>query len=119
VLRILAADDEPLARRLLTEYLGRDGHSVVIAVDGREAFEDFKKGEFDLIITDRGMPEMSGDQLAAEIHRIAPDIPVIMLTGFGEMMVDTGEKPVGVDFILHKPVTLAALRQALATVLSQ
>jgi DNA-binding NtrC family response regulator len=71
-------------------------------------------GWFDLVITDRAMPEMGGDQLAAAIMGIAPDKPVIMLTGFGDLMTAKGEKPAGVKAILSKPVTLDALRQAIA-----
>ena len=78
----------------------------------------FRGGEYDIVITDRGMPEISGDQLAAEIQRTAPDMTIIMLTGFGDMMDNAGENPVGVDLILSKPITLAALREAIIRVSS-
>ena len=65
------------------------------------------------------MPEMSGDQLATAIKILAPDVPVIMLTGFGEMMVTTGEQPPDVDLVISKPFTMATLSQALATVRAQ
>ena len=118
-LRILAAEDEPIMRDLLTEYLVRDGHFVEFARDGREALEMFTNGDFHLVITDRGMPEMSGDQLAAAIKGTTKRTPVIMLSGFGQMMVTSNERPPGVDFILSKPVTLAGLRDALSNVLSR
>ena len=114
--RILVVDDEAALRDLLREYLGGDGHIVQTATDGREGLQKFKKDEYDVVLTDRGMPEMSGDQLAAAIKELAPEIPVIMLTGFGEMMEVAEEKPVGVDIILSKPVTLSQLREAMEKV---
>lgn len=114
-LRILVVDDEPLVIDIVSEYLTGDGHSVETATNGREAFEKFRAGKFDLVLTDRGMPEMNGDQLAAAIKQIAPQQPVILITGFGDIMNAAGEKPDGVDLILGKPITLNQLRQAVAT----
>jgi FixJ family two-component response regulator len=62
------------------------------------------------------MPEMGGDQLAASIERSAPDVPVIMLTGFGDLMGAKGERPPGVDAVVSKPVTLDALGKAIRKV---
>ena len=71
---------------------------------------------FELVVTDRAMPEMGGDQLAAAIERDRPDIPVIMLTGFGDLMTAKGEQPAGVDALVSKPVTLDKLTQAIRKV---
>ena len=65
------------------------------------------------------MPEMGGDQLAATIERSAPETPVIMLTGFGDLMSAKGEHPVGVDSVVSKPVTLDALTQAILKVIAR
>jgi len=62
------------------------------------------------------MPEMGGDQVAATIEREHPEVPVIMLTGFGDLMTAKGEHPAGVDAIVSKPVTLDALNQAIKKV---
>jgi len=67
-------------------------------------------------VTDRAMPEMGGDQLAATIERSAPDTSVIMLTGFGDLMGAKAEQPPGVDAVVSKPVTLDALTQAIRKV---
>lgn len=115
-LRILVVDDEPTMREVLTEFLTCDGHAVETASNGREGLEKFHAGWFDLVVTDRGMPEMSGDQFAAAIKCTAPDKPIIALTGFGDLMEASGEKPAGVNLVVCKPVTRAALRQALAKV---
>ena len=115
-LRILLVDDQETVRHILREYLARDGHSVQTASNGREGFEKFHGAEFDVVFLDRAMPGMSGDQLAAAIKQLKPEIPVILLTGFGSMMQAAGEKPPGVDLVLGKPVTIAGLRSALARV---
>ena len=111
-LRFLVVDDEQRVRDMVGDFLRREGSTVETATNGRDALEKFHRDKFDLVITDRGMPEMNGDALAAAIKEAAPNTPIIMLTGFGEMMISAGEKPAGVDRILGKPVTPAALRQA-------
>lgn len=112
-LRVLVVEDEPKVLQLLMEYLSSDGHSVVTASNGREGLEKFNGADFDIVLTDRAMPEMSGDQLAAAIKQVAPNKPVMMLTGFGDMLQSTDENPPGVDLIVGKPVTLNDLRHAL------
>ena len=59
-LHALVAEDEPRMRDLINEYLTRDGHTVESAPDGLAALRKFQAGDFDLVITDRGMPNMSG-----------------------------------------------------------
>jgi CheY-like chemotaxis protein len=113
-LSVLVVDDEPIARDVLTEYLTGDGHHVETAVNGREGFETFKAGDFAMVITDRAMPEMGGDQLAAMVKEHAPDTPVVLLTGFGDLMNAAGEKPDGVDLVVKKPIRLSTLREVLA-----
>ncbi len=113
-LRILIVEDETAVREVIAEYLMVDGHTVEEAVHGREGLEKFQQGIFDLVIVDRAMPEMNGDQLAAAIKKTSPSTPVILLTGFGDMMQAPDEKPAGVDLIVSKPITLEDLRKALA-----
>jgi CheY-like chemotaxis protein len=113
-LSVLVVDDEPIARDVLTEYLTGDGHRVETAVNGREGFEKFKTGSFAVVITDRAMPEMGGDQLATMVKEQAPSTPVVLLTGFGDLMNAAGEKPDGVDLVVKKPIRLSTLREVLA-----
>jgi two-component system response regulator AauR len=63
------------------------------------------------------MPEMNGDQLALEVKRRNPKMPVVLLTGYGDLMASEGEKPPGVDAIVSKPFTLESLRGAFRSVL--
>jgi len=113
-LRILIVEDEPLVREVLGVYLTEDAHKVVLAANGREGLEAFKKDEFDLVLTDRAMPEMNGDALAIEIKKLKPRQPIILLTGFGDLMAGSGEHPEGVDLVVSKPFTLNTLRGAIA-----
>ena len=113
-LRILLVDDEPQVRIVMQEFLHGDGHTVETASDGREGLEKFQAGKYDIALLDRAMPGMNGDQLAAAIKSAAPEVAVILLTGFGTMMMAAGEKPAGVDYIVSKPVTINELRAAIA-----
>jgi signal transduction histidine kinase/ActR/RegA family two-component response regulator len=115
-LRVLVVDDEPMVRQLVTEYLTGDGHAVETASDGNQGLDKFRKGTFDLVLTDRAMPEMSGDHLADAVKAASPGTPVIMLTGFGDIMLARDEKPASVDLIVAKPVTVEGLREAIAKV---
>jgi PAS domain S-box-containing protein len=115
-LRVLVIEDEPLIRRAFIEYLTAGGHTVKTAPDGRAGLEMFRSGAFDLVLTDRALPEMGGDQVAAAIKQLAPDLPIIMVTGFGDLMNQHGRRPYGVDLVFSKPLTLAGLRDAIAQV---
>lgn len=118
-LHVLVVEDEPRVRQLVAEYLSVDGHSVETATNGREGLKKFRAGTFDLVITDRAMPEVNGDQLAAAIKEESPSKPVILLTGFGDIMEATDDRPVAVDLVVGKPVTLSALQQAVAKVVAE
>ena len=113
-MHVLLVDDEAVVRRIVGEYLKLDGHIVETANSGQEGLEKFRNSRFDLVLTDRAMPGMSGDQVAAAIKSAAPKVPVVMLTGFGSMMDAADEKPAGVDFIVGKPVTINTLRSAIS-----
>ena len=113
---VLVVDDEPLLRAIAETYLTEDGHKVETAPTGAVALAQLKTSKFDLVITDKAMPEMNGEQLAAAIHQIVPGLPVIMMTGFGDLMKVTGEMPPYISEILSKPLTQASLRAAMAKV---
>ena len=112
-LNVLVADDEQPVREVLSQYLTSDGHMVETTSNGRDALEKMRAGGIDLVVTDMGMPDMSGDQLAVSIKRIKA-VPVIMLTALKEFIEVDKQKPSGVDIIVGKPVTLVDLRKAIA-----
>ena len=118
-LRVLVVEDDPLVREVTAAYLHADGHSVALAAAGEEALRQLDAGGFDLVVTDRAMPGMSGDQLAAAVKARLPTLPVILLSGFGDLMRAAGETPAGVDAVLGKPITGSRLRQAVSAVVSK
>jgi signal transduction histidine kinase len=117
-LRVLVVEDEPLVREVLGVYLSEDSHQIVTAENGKEGLEKFRDDQFDVVLTDRAMPEMNGDELAVEIKKLKPEQRLILLTGFGDLMTGAGEQPTGVDLVVSKPFTLTALRTAISQVLS-
>lgn len=117
-LRILFIDDNENVRLLIAEFLKADGHTVALAAEGHEGLAQAGEGRFDLVITDSAMPDMSGGELAAAIKTIKQDLPVIMLTGFGDIMNAKREIPVGVEMVLAKPITQEGLRKAISKIMA-
>lgn len=113
-LRILVVEDEPMVKEVILLYLNTDKHEVETAANGVEGLEKFRAGTFDLIMTDRAMPQMNGDQLARAIKETDPQKPVILLTGFGDVMSGSGEDPENVDLVVGKPFTMNQIRNAVA-----
>ena len=114
-LRVLAVDDEPPVREILTHLLEGEGHHVVVASGAREALERCQEEAFDLVITDMAMPGMSGEQLASALKTLSPGLPVMLLTGFGAFLDPA--KSADVDVIASKPITLEELRRGVAAAL--
>jgi signal transduction histidine kinase/ligand-binding sensor domain-containing protein/CheY-like chemotaxis protein len=112
--RVFLVEDEPLVRELMVEFLRADGHRVDTAENGLQGLAMFSPGAYDLVLTDRAMPLMGGDQMAAEIRRMDPAVPIILLSGFGDIMKATGDMPEGVTLVIGKPVTMNTLRAAIA-----
>jgi signal transduction histidine kinase len=118
-LRILVVDDHPAICEIVSAYLAEDRHVVATASNAREAMEKFHSEHFDLVITDRAMPEVNGDELAGMIKEAQPREPVIMLTGFADLMVEGDHSTENVDLVLSKPARLDDLREAIIAVMAQ
>ncbi len=115
-LHVLVLDDDPKSRALVQLFLSAEGHTVDLAKQAAEALRMLEAGNYDLVLTDRAMPGMSGDEVAREVKARRPDVPVIMLTGFADLMRVNGERPEHVDLILAKPVTPVDLMRAVREV---
>jgi len=115
-LRILLAEDDDRLRGLITLQMESMGHIVESAADGNQALQKFHESPFDLIFTDLSMPRLNGIALVEAARQIIAEIPVIMLTGFGAMLLPDGERPPGVDILLSKPITRDNLAAAIAQV---
>ena len=101
--RILVIEDEKGVRLLLEDILTDVGHEVETASYGSQGIEKFKKNSFDLVLTDLGMPGMSGWQVAKEIKKINKKIPVALITGWEVQLNDSELKKHGVDLVVNKP----------------
>jgi CheY-like chemotaxis protein len=112
--RILVIDDEEGLRISLYTALHREGHFVAVAASGEEGLRLFGISKFDVVITDLGMPGMSGWQVAQAVKRLRPRTPVVLITGWGASLSEADRQRPEVDAILAKPVTAKAILQALA-----
>jgi signal transduction histidine kinase len=113
-LRILIVDDEKTSRDLLSLFLENDHHKVTVASNGLEALQYLGKGGYDLLVTDQDMPGMTGSALVHTVRDFGHSLAIIMVTGFSELMKSPGTTLDGVDLVINKPVTIEALRSALA-----
>lgn len=116
--RILVVDDEPIVCDSIRMLLTFDGHSVRMARNAQEALEIFEPSEIDILITDYAMPGMSGAELATAIRRISPDLRVILVTAYAEMLDSWGADLSNVDCVVSKPFRLQDLRRALSDAVS-
>ena len=80
--RILIIDDETGILITLKKILLTAGYEAETAASGRAGLDLFAQGSWDAVIVDRSMPEMNGEQVAAEIKRLSPPLPIILITGF-------------------------------------
>ena len=109
--RILVVDDEPFQVDLVARLLSSLGYAVTTAAASREALERFRNApaDFDLVITDMTMPELTGDRLAREILAIRPNMPLILCTGYSEAIDETKAKRLGIREFVMKPVVFKDL----------
>jgi CheY-like chemotaxis protein len=99
--------------------LERLGYKVTTRSSSIDALEAFRANpdKFDLIITDMAMPNMAGDKLSVEINQIRPDIPILLCTGFSEIISEEKAKSLGINGFLLKPVISRDLSQKIRDVL--
>ena len=103
--RLLIVDDEDFVRDLLQEMFEAEDCDVSIASSGSEALAMFREFPFDAVCTDVGMPGMSGWELAREIRHLNQQIPIAVITGWGEAVGSNEQKAAGVDWVIAKPFT--------------
>ncbi len=118
-MRLLLVDDDPVLLKALGDTLTAEGHVVTVANEGQAGIDAFavsrtNGASFDAVITDLGMPHVDGRQVAEAIKTLAPQTPVILLTGWGQGLLAENDVPPHVDQVLGKPPKLREIREALA-----
>ena len=116
--KILVVDDEKEIRAILKKILTREGYKVQSAQDGREAIRQFKKGGFELLVTDLRMPGPGVDDMLPEIERLDPAVKVVLITGYPLTPVIQQKVTAGRYVYFAKPfdnkILVAKLKELLA-----
>ena len=116
---ILIIDDERAIRNVLKDILGNEGFTVDEATDGEEGFKKFSSGSFDVVLCDIKMPKMDGIEFLQKVMESGTEVPVIMISGHGniETAVDAVKKG-AFDYIAKPPdlnrllITIRLIKQA-------
>ena len=118
---ILFVDDEEQLTSLGQQILKRLGYYVTGRVSSVEALEAFRAqpDKFDLVITDLTMPKMTGIELSKEILKIRPGIPIILCTGFSELITKDQAKAIGIRDFVMKPIVKSELAIAIRKILDK
>jgi CheY-like chemotaxis protein len=119
--RILFVDDEVVLTELNKETINRLGYQVECMTSPIEALEAFcaEPERFDLVITDMVMPKMTGDQLADKIMQIRQDIPVILCTGYNDLVTEEKAYKMGIKDFLMKPLSMKDLAHSIRNAIDQ
>jgi CheY-like chemotaxis protein len=114
---VLVIDDEADVRELVAEVLASHGHRVTTAAGGVEGVERFKEGQYDLVITDLGLPDLNGWDVARAIKICRATVPVLLLTGWEDNMSPTAATLV--DGIIKKPFGVLEIPDRVHAVLAR
>ncbi len=114
-LRILVVEDNPNILRIMKELLDAEGHEVRIAEDGEGGLRYVESEEFDLIVTDLGLPGMSGWDLARASRRCQSDIPVVAISSWQGKGAKEKMAEFGINVVIWKPFRFDEVRDAIET----
>jgi DNA-binding NtrC family response regulator len=114
--KILVIEDDVDVLSMIVKHLEHEGYSVITATDGMEGLKILKSGEYDLVITDIVMPYVSGAGVVTALKQRKPHIPVIAITGYGEVPEAVAMEKKA-DLVLSKPVKMSELKDHMAKLL--
>ena len=114
---ILVADDDRTIAHLIREIIERRGSTALVAYDGEQALKIFNNFKVDLIITDLKMPHVDGMNLIKTVRELSPDIPIIVITGYGSDQNYTLAQTYGVTNFLSKPCSVLDISRAIDSAL--
>ena len=118
-LKILIVDDQESMRTLLQDMLEVIGYEVTLAGGGEEALKILEGSRFDLVLSDLNMPGMDGTALLRSIKSSMPDLPVVIITGYGTFHTEKRVMREGANGYISKPCTLAKIDKTLAAIFGQ
>jgi signal transduction histidine kinase/ActR/RegA family two-component response regulator len=101
--KILVIDDEDSVRDVLSRILKTQGHEVVSVSSGEEGIDRFETETFDLVLTDLGMPKMSGWEVGRVLKGMNTEVPIAIITGWGMELNREKMKESGIDLVISKP----------------
>ena len=118
---ILVVDDEPAVGELLRQELLSLGYEVVLCSSSTQALETFQQNgaRIDLVLTDMTMPLMNGAELTGRIKQLSPTTPVILCTGFSDIIDEEKAKRIRIDGYLFKPISLRQLAQTIHEIMGK
>ena len=117
--RILVVDDEPVVVEFAERVLQTAGYHIMTATSGDAALKlCTEQGLPDLLVTDMKMPRMEGDELASKLRQQDPDLKVLYLTGFADLLFKNKELLWDGEAYLEKPCTIDGLLEAVSLLLS-
>ena len=117
--RILVVEDESPVREMLVDVLAGQGHDVVARADGASALARLDDPAFDLALVDLSMPGMSGWDVAKALRAAQPQLPIALVTGWGDQ-IDFGEaRDRGIDYLIAKPFNVDDMNRLVASVLAR
>jgi len=119
--RILFVDDEKALVDIGVQLLEHLGYQVVGRTSSIEALEAFRNQpeKFDLVVSDQTMPNMTGEMLAKELIRIRPDIPIVLCTGYSEIISEEKAAALGIKKLIMKPILMREISQTIRQILDQ
>lgn len=117
--RILAVDDESSIRETLRSILETEGYAVEVAQGGHEAIDSFKNQNFDVVLCDVKMQGMDGIEVLVALRELAPDLPVIMISGHGTIDTAVESLRKGAYDYIQKPLDLNRLLVSLRNALDR
>lgn len=118
-LKIVVIDDNPIASEIIRHFLARDGHDVRCLIPNATLIDQLEETAFDLVISDRIMPDLPGEEVVRWVKSHHPDCPVILITGYPVMPITENRSPSEADVLLEKPITAQQLNNTIATLIQR
>lgn len=119
--QILLADDDPAILDMLRQSIENLGYQVTAVQGSLEAFDEFSRAptKYDMVITDMNMPHMSGFELSKQIFKRAPNMPILLCTGYSELITKEKAEAIGIKAFIMKPVLREVLSRTIREVLDR